>query len=51
MLPSGPDALRAVFYLDITDSDVERATELIGEALRQLEHQPEENRLAVNPQY
>jgi hypothetical protein len=42
MLPSGPDVVRAVFYLDITDSDVERASELVGEALRHREHQPEE---------
>jgi threonine aldolase len=34
MLPSGPKAVRAVFYPDITDSDVERASELVGEALR-----------------
>ena len=40
--------MRAVFYLDITDSDVERATELIGQALRHLEHQPEENHLTVS---
>ena len=34
MLPSGPNAVRAVFYLDITDSDVERASELVGETLK-----------------
>jgi len=44
MLPSGPNAVRAVFYLDITDSDVERASELVGEALHYLERQPEETR-------
>ena len=36
MLPSGPDAVRAVFYLDISDPDMERASEVIGEALRSL---------------
>jgi hypothetical protein len=41
MLPSGPNAVRAVFYLDITDPDVERASELVGEALHSLEQQPE----------
>jgi hypothetical protein len=46
MLPSGPNAVRAVFYLDISDSDVERASELIGEALRNPERQPEETRSA-----
>ena len=39
MLPSGPNAVRAVFYLDISLSDVERASELIGDALRNLERQ------------
>jgi len=29
MLPSGPNAVRAVFYLDISDRDVERASELV----------------------
>jgi hypothetical protein len=32
-LPSGPNAVRAVFYRDITDSDVDRASELVGESL------------------
>jgi threonine aldolase len=50
MLPSGPNAVRAVFYLDITDSDVEQASELVGEALRHLEHQPNKT-IAVSPQY
>jgi threonine aldolase len=51
MLPSGPDAVRAVFYLDITDSDVERAGELVGEALRNVERRPEEGRFASSAQY
>jgi threonine aldolase len=32
MLPSGPNAVRAVFYLDITDSDVERAEPEVSRA-------------------
>lgn len=36
-LPSGPNAVRAVFYRDITDSDVDRASELVGEALVSLD--------------
>ena len=36
MLPSGPDAVRAVFYLDITESDVDGALAIIGETLRAL---------------
>ncbi len=51
MLPSGPIAVRAVFYLDITDSDVERACELVGEALRYVKRHPEETRQAVSAQY
>ena len=51
MLPSGPNAVRAVFYLDITDSDMERANEAVGEALRSLERQPEETRSASSAQY
>jgi hypothetical protein len=51
MLPSGPNAVRAVFYLDTTDSDLERASELVGEALRHLERQPEETLPAVSAQY
>jgi threonine aldolase len=51
MLPSGPNAVRAVFYLDITDSDAERASELVGQALQHLERQPEETRPAVSAQY
>jgi threonine aldolase len=42
MLPAGPNAVRAVFYLDIADFDAERASELVGEALHSLERQPEE---------
>jgi threonine aldolase len=42
MLPSGPNAVRAVFYLDITDFDAERASELVGEGLHSLERHPEE---------
>jgi threonine aldolase len=41
VLPSGPNAVRAVFYLDITGTDVERASELVGEALQNLDQQPE----------
>ena len=51
MLPSGPNVVRTVFYLDITDSDVERASELVGEALRALDRQPEETRSASSAQY
>ena len=51
MLPSGPNAVRAVFYLDITDSDMERARELLGEALHSLDRLPEETRLAGSAQY
>jgi threonine aldolase len=36
MLPSGPHAVRAVFYLDITPAAVERALTLIADALRTL---------------
>jgi threonine aldolase len=50
MLPSGPNAVRAV-YLDITDSDVERASELVGEAVRNLEGQAEETRSVGSAQY
>ena len=47
----GRDRRRAVFYLDITDADVERASELVGEALQHLERQSEESRPAVSAQY
>jgi threonine aldolase len=50
MLPSGPNAVRAVFYLDITDSDVDRASELVDEALHSLEQQPEETHSASSAQ-
>jgi len=33
MLPSGPNAVRAVFYLDITSGDAEQALAIIGAAL------------------
>ena len=46
MLPSGPNAVRAVFYLDISDSDVGRASDLIGQVLRNLESKREEHRPA-----
>ncbi|MBV9082701.1 MAG: aminotransferase class I/II-fold pyridoxal phosphate-dependent enzyme [Acidobacteriaceae bacterium] len=46
MLPSGPNAVRAVFYLDIAESDVERASELVGEALRNVERGHQETRSA-----
>ena len=51
LLPSGPNAVRAVFYLDIADSDVECASGVVGEALQHLERQPEETRLASGAQY
>jgi hypothetical protein len=51
MLPSGPNAVRAVFYLDITHRDVERASELVGEALRNVERRPEESLSASSAQY
>jgi hypothetical protein len=40
-----------VFYLDITDFDVERASELVGEALHSLERQPEETLSTTSAQY
>jgi threonine aldolase len=36
MLPSGPDAVRAVFYLDIQTDDADRALEIAAETLREL---------------
>lgn len=36
MLPSGPDAVRAVFYLDIAPQDVDQALRIIHETLRAL---------------
>jgi threonine aldolase len=51
MLPSGPNAVRAVFYLDIADSDVERAIELVGKALSGLERQREETQSISTAQY
>jgi threonine aldolase len=36
MLPSGPDAVRAVFYLDIGVEDAERALAITAETLREL---------------
>ena len=51
MLPSGPNAIRAVFYLDISDSEVDRGSELVGEALHSLEQQPEETHSASSAQY
>jgi hypothetical protein len=44
MLLALMSGIRAVFYLDITDSGVERASEPVGEALHYLERQPEETR-------
>jgi threonine aldolase len=40
MLPSGPDAVRAVFYLDIAPEDVDRALRIIHETLRALPRSP-----------
>jgi threonine aldolase len=34
MLPAGPDAVRAVFYLDITAGDVDRALQVVADVLR-----------------
>jgi threonine aldolase len=51
MLPSGPNAVRAVFYLDIIDSEAESASELIGEALHSLESEPRDTRMATGTQY
>lgn len=51
MLPTGPDEVRAVFYLNITDADVVRAAELVGEVLHRFEAQPEEARSASRVQY
>ena len=51
MLPSGPNAVRAVFYLDITDRDAERASELVGEVLRSLEREQGETHVATHAQY
>ncbi len=39
MLPSGVDAVRAVFYLDIAQSDVDDALKIIADALRALPQQ------------
>jgi hypothetical protein len=33
MLPSGPDGVRAVFYLDISPSHVESALEIVRKVL------------------
>jgi threonine aldolase len=35
LLPSGPDAVRAVFYLDITASDTDSALSIVADSLRQ----------------
>jgi threonine aldolase len=51
MLPSGPDGVRAVFYLDIAESDVEDASEVVGAALRSLERSPGEKGLVTSTQY
>lgn len=51
MLPSGPTAVRAVFYLDITDSDVEHASELVGQALHSLDGYAAEKGLVISVQY
>ena len=34
MLPNGADAVRAVFYLDIADEDVDRAADAVAAVLR-----------------
>lgn len=36
MLPSGPAGVRAVFYLDISDADVQQALTIVESAVRQL---------------
>ena len=51
MLPSGPKAVRAVFYLDITEPDGEQASQLIGKALQNLVRQPQETRSASSAHY
>lgn len=51
MLPSGSHAVRAVFYLDITDADVDRAGEIAGEVLHSLDGQAEEVRSVRSVQY
>jgi threonine aldolase len=51
MLPSGPNAVRAVFYLDITESDVERASELFGKALHSLDRFQAEKGLVTSTRY
>jgi threonine aldolase len=51
MLPSGPNAVRAVFYLDITESDVERASELFGKALHSLDRFQAEKGPVTSTQY
>lgn len=48
MLPSGPNAVRAVFYLDITQADVEAALSIIGETLAKFQPQAE-GRLVSSP--
>lgn len=42
MLPSGPSAVRAVFYLDIEHKDVEAALSIIQDTLAELEPQRED---------
>src|SRR6266481_657029 len=36
MLPFGPDAVRAVYYLDIAPQDVEKALRIVHETVRAL---------------
>ena len=45
-LPSGSDAVRAVFYLDITQDEVDRALRIVAETLRAL---PQDDRPAQTP--
>jgi threonine aldolase len=45
MLPSGPDAVRAVFYLDIAPQDVDRALRIVRETLQALPRPNSVNRI------
>jgi len=46
-----PTQYEAVFYLDITESDVERASELFGKALHSLDRFQAEKGLVTSTQY
>jgi threonine aldolase len=40
MLPSGSDAVRSVFYLDLTEADVDAALKIVSDTLRALPPEP-----------